>query len=586
MNLNYGLIGNSCTAALISDRGDIDWLCMPYFDSPSIFASLLDKEKGGKFGIRVGADYVITQQYIPHTNLLRTHFTGKEGEFEITDFMPYYTVQGTNECYRPSEVYRYFHFIKGSPKFCVDYNPKPDYARGKCIIRIEGNHIESRSDTNDKDRQYLYSSLPLVEVLNGESFTLQKDEFFMLSYNEKIDDVDMDKEKLEYCRTLVFWLNWSEATRKFPAYNEVIERSLLTLKMMQFYNGAVLASITTSLPEVPGGVRNWDYRFCWLRDASMTIETLVKCGHAKAARRFVKFVESTFIGNHSRFQIVYGIHGERQLTEKTLDHLSGYAGSRPVRIGNKAYLQKQNDSFGYLMNMIYQYYTLVPGSTEDLENMWDMVKSIEEMVMKNWCKPDRGIWELRGKSAHFLSSKVMCWVALDRGAKIAKHLGKGSYERQWNLEADAVKSDVFLHGWNEELHAFTQTYDNNYLDSSVLLMEPYGFIRADDPKYRSTVEVIEKCLLKNGLMYRYNSPDDFGCPKSAFVICTFWLIRAFFMTGQREKARNLFENILRHTNHLGILSEDISFETGELLGNFPQAYSHLALINTAMLFSD
>jgi GH15 family glucan-1,4-alpha-glucosidase len=187
---------------------------------------------------------------------------------------------------------------------------------------------------------------------------LQKDEFFLLSYNEKIGEVDMDKEKLEYCRTLVYWLNWSETTRKFPAYNEVIERSLLTLKMMQFYNGAVLASITTSLPEVPGGVRNWDYRFCWLRDASMAIETLVKCGHTKAARRFVKFVESTFIGNHSRFQIMYGIHGERQLTEKTLGHLSGYAGSRPVRIGNKAYLQKQNDSFGYLMSMIYQYYTL------------------------------------------------------------------------------------------------------------------------------------------------------------------------------------------------------------------------------------
>ncbi len=585
MNLNYGLVGNSCTAALISDRGDIDWLCMPYFDSPSIFASLLDQEKGGRFGIRVGGDYTITQQYIPHTNLLRTHFKGAEGEFDITDFMPCYVVQGEAEDYHPSEVYRYLHLIKGSPQIRVNYDPRPDYARGNCISSIEGNHIESRSDMNYKDRQYLYSSLPLDKVLTGEPLILQKDEFFLLSYNEKIGEVDMDKEKLEYCRTLVYWLNWSETTRKFPAYNEVIERSLLTLKMMQFYNGAVLASITTSLPEVPGGVRNWDYRFCWLRDASMAIETLVKCGHTKAARRFVKFVESTFIGNHSRFQIMYGIHGERQLTEKTLGHLSGYAGSRPVRIGNKAYLQKQNDSFGYLMSMIYQYYTLVPGSTDDVENMWDMVKSIEEMVMKNWRKPDKGIWEIRGQAHHFLSSKVMCWVALDRGAKIARQLGMGSYERQWELEAAAVKSDVFLHGWNHRLQAFTQTYDNNYLDSSVLLMEPYGFIRADNPKYYSTVQAIGKSLFKNGLMYRYNSPDDFGCPKSAFVICTFWFIRALFVTGQQEEARKLFENILDKTNHLGMLSEDISFETGELLGNFPQAYSHLALINTAMLFS-
>ncbi|MCO6025635.1 glycoside hydrolase family 15 protein [Prevotella cerevisiae] len=586
MNLNYGLIGNSCTAALISDRGNIDWLCMPYFDSPSIFASLLDKDKGGRFGIEVGEGYEIAQKYIPHTNLLRTHFKSAEGEFEITDFMPYYTVQGTNEYYHPSEVYRYFHFIQGSPRIRIEYKPKPDYARGKCMIRVEDNHIESLSDTNDKDRQYLYSSLPLNNILQGEFFTLQKDEFFLLSYNEKIGTVDMDKEKLEYCRTLVFWLNWSETNLKFSAYSQVIERSLLTLKMMQFYNGAVLAAITTSLPEVRGDVRNWDYRFCWLRDASMTIETLVKCGHTKAARRFVKFVESTFTGNHSHFQIMYGIHGERRLTEKTLDHLSGYDGSKPVRIGNKAYLQKQNDSFGYLMNMIYQYYTLVPGSTDDVENMWDMVKSIEEMVIRDWRKPDKGIWEIRGKARHFLSSKVMCWVALDRGAKIARQLGKTTFEQRWNEEAETVKSDVLLNGWKENLHTFTQTYDNNYLDSSVLLMEAYGFISADDPKYRSTVQVIEKNLFKDGLMYRYNSPDDFGQPQSAFVICTFWLIRALFVTGEKDKAGKLFESILSRTNHLGMLSEDISFETGELLGNFPQAYSHLALINTARLFSD
>ena len=586
MKLNYGVIGNSCTAALVSDRASIDWLCMPNFDSPSVFASLLDQEKGGSFGFEVGEEYEVTQAYIPHTNILSTTFTSEEGAFAVVDFMPCYRKDHSDENYNPAEVYRYIRLLSGHPKFAVNYQPRPDYARGKTIYNMTEQYIESMSSSNNKDRQYLYSSLPLQDVLDGVVFELEKDEFFLLASNEKVVKIDLEREKMDYCRTLVYWLNWSNMTKKFTHYNDVIERSFLTLKLLSFYNGAVLAALTTSLPETPGEMRNWDYRFCWLRDASMTIETHIDLGHTRSAKRFMRFVESTFVGNHNGFQIMYGIRGERDLVEEHLDHFSGYLKSKPVRIGNAAYHQKQNDSFGYLMNLIYQYFSLIPGSLDDVENLWDMVKNIMRTVIDDWRKPDKGIWEIRGEAQHFVSSKVMCWVALDRGVRIASLLEKYDYAKRWREEADKVKDDVWTNGWNEQLQSFTQAYGSTSLDSSLLLMEHYGFINADDIYFHKTVKAIKKALFHNGLMYRYNVEDDFGQPKSAFTICTFWLIRALFVTGEKEEARSLFDELLTYSNHLGLFSEDLDFETKEQLGNFPQAYSHLALINTALLFTE
>ena len=375
-NLNYGVIGNCCTAALISEKGNIEWLCFPNFDSPSIFAALLDREKGGTFGFEVSEDYHTIQSYVPHTNILSTTFVSEQDEFAVVDFMPCYELYDNKEYYRPAEVYRYIHWIKGRPRIKVNYHPASDYARGKAFFNVTSRYIETYSSSNNKDRQYLYSSLPLQGIVNHQEFILEKDEFFLLSYNEKVIPVDIEREKLEYCRTLVYWLNWTDRTRKFTIYNDIIERSLLTLKMMSFYNGAVLASLTTGLPEAVGEVRNWDYRFCWLRDASMSIETLFKIGHADATRKFMKFIQSTFVAEHDTYQIMYGIRGERKLTEVILDHLSGYKNSQPVRIGNDAYHQRQNDSFGYLMDLIYQYYRLMPGTLDEIEDMWEMVKSI------------------------------------------------------------------------------------------------------------------------------------------------------------------------------------------------------------------
>lgn len=498
-NLNYGVIGNCRTAALISETGNIEWLCLPDFDSPSVFASLLDREKGGNFGFEVDESYQISQSYMPHTNILQTRFYSETDEFVVLDFMPCYRSRD-NEHYLPAELYRYIHPVKGAPRFKVDYNPAPNYARGKVVYNMTSQYLETYCCFENKDRQYLYSSIPLMHIVEQKEIVLEKDEFFLLSYNEKVIPIDIEREKLEYCRTLVYWLNWTNRTKKYTLYNEVIERSLLILKLMSYYNGAVLAALTTSLPETIGDVRNWDYRFCWLRDASMSIETLFQIGHAGAAKRFMRFIQSTFVARHESYQIMYGIRGERLLTETILSHLSGYKNSGPVRIGNDAYHQRQNDSFGYLMDLIYQYYRLMPGTLDEIEDMWEMVKSILSMVTDDWRKPDKGIWEIRGESRHFVSSKVMCWVALDRGVRIASLLDKPGYCELWQKEADEIRKDVFEQGWKEEIQSFSQTYDNLALDSSLLLMEPYGFIQADDVRYIKTVDAVKKALFSHRLI--------------------------------------------------------------------------------------
>lgn len=583
-NLNYGVIGNCRTAALISERGSIEWLCFPDFDSPSVFAALLDRTKGGSFGFDVPDGYAVRQSYVPHTNILSTRFASDEGEFEVLDYMPCYR-SFEKEHYLPAELYRYIRFVKGRPHFRIRYDPAPNYAQGEVRIRRTDGFIESYSSADNKNRQYLYSSIPLQAVAGREEIRLEKDEFLLLSYNEKVIPIDIEREKIEYCRTLVYWLNWTNRTRQYTCYNEVVERSMLVLKLLSYYNGAMLAALTTSLPETVGGVRNWDYRFCWLRDASMSIETMFRVGHTGAARRFMKFIQSSFMSRHD-YQIMYGIRGERKLTEVILEHLDGYKGSKPVRIGNDAYHQKQNDSFGYLMDLVWQYYRLMPGTLDEIEDMWEMVKSILATVAEEWRNPDKGIWEIRGEEQHFVSSKVMCWVALDRGARIAAKLGKEEFAARWREEAEAIRRDVMEHGWKSEIQSFSQAYGNLALDSSLLLMEPYGFIAANDPHYRKTVEAVRKALFRKGLMYRYNSEDDFGVPSSAFTMCTFWLIRALFVTGQRNEAKTLFSQVLRYGNHLGLFSEHLDFDTKEQLGNFPQAYSHLAIVNTALLFAE
>jgi GH15 family glucan-1,4-alpha-glucosidase len=440
---------------------------------------------------------------------------------------------------------------------------------------------------DERDSIFLYSSLDFNSVLQSERIVLTGEEFFLISYNQKLVDIDIRRVYLEYSRTKVYWLNWVNRSKRYKMYEEKVERSMLILKLMSFQpTGAVLAALTTSIPETIGEVRNWDYRFCWLRDGSMSIETLLSMGHRGAAKRFITFVKSIIHSKGDSFQIMYGIRGERKLTEFELDHLEGYEGSKPVRVGNAAYKQKQNDSFGYLMDVIYKYYLYFPGTLDEIEDMWEVVKNIVRTVYYEWRSPDQGIWEIRNSMSHYVFSKVMCWVALDRAVKIAELIGKYNYADNWAKEASEILRDVHENGWKEKLGSFSQTYSNLELDSSLLLMEEYGFIEASDPKYVSTVRAIRDNLLHNGLMYRYKTEDDFGKPISAFTICTFWLIRALFVIGEKEQASAIFNEILKYSNHLGLFSEDLDFETKRQLGNFPQAYSHLALINTVELLSE
>lgn len=582
---NYGAVGNCRTAALISERGSVDWLCFPDFDSPSVFGKLLDEEKGGCFSLEVDKTYTISQHYIEHTNILSTLFESEEGSFEVLDFMPRYKMLDF-DYYLPPELYRMIRLKKGKPRFRVNYNPALDYARHEMRHEITSAYIKSYSLSEKYDTIFLYSSLDYNKIVSGEEIELRQDAFFLISYNQKLIPIDMDRVDLEYQRTRVYWRNWVNRSKKYTRYNSMIERSTLVLKLMSYQpTGAVLAALTTSLPESIGEVRNWDYRFCWLRDASMSIETLVKVGHRNAAERFIAFLNKILQSKSDKFQIMYGIRGERVLTETELPHLKGYKNSRPVRIGNDAYRQKQNDSFGYLMDVIYQYYQYFQGTLDEIEDMFQVVKNIIRTVRQDWRKPDKGIWEIRGEEKHFVLSKIMCWVAFDRAVSIARMLNQKELADKWETEANEIKEDVLKNGWKKE-GFFSQTYCNLELDSSLLLMEVYGFIAPTDPKYIQTVNAIYDRLMHKGLMFRYNNEDDFGKPSSAFTICTFWMVRALYVTGRKKEAESLFEQLLSYANHLGLFSEDLDFENKSQLGNFPQAYSHLALINTAMLFGE
>lgn len=449
-----------------------------------------------------------------------------------------------------------------------------------------GNYIKTHAVGDAEDKIYLYTSMDFEKVLNSESITLTGHHFFLLSYNQKLVRVDLNRILLDYERTKVYWLNYVNRSRDYLQYDDMIKRSLLVLKLLSYQgSGAMLAAATTSLPESIGETRNWDYRFCWLRDASMSIDTLLFMRQKTAAERFIGFVKKILKSRDDVIQIMYGIRGERELTEETLTHLSGYEDSRPVRIGNAAYYQVQNDSVGYLMDVIYKYYLYFPGTLDEVEEIWEIIRNMVRSVMAAWHKPDRSIWEFRTKEMHFVFSKVMSWVAIDRASLIAELLHKDAYAEQWRREANIIKAEVHEKGWNEELQCFTQAYENSDYDSSLLLMQFYDFIAPDDERYVKTVRVIKEHLYHEGLMYRYKSEDDFGVPASSFTICTFWLVEALYMIGEREEAQQIFEQMISYSNHVGLYSEDLDFKTKRQLGNFPQAYSHLALINTAVLFS-
>jgi GH15 family glucan-1,4-alpha-glucosidase len=410
--------------------------------------------------------------------------------------------------------------------------------------------------------------------------------FITISYNEKLSVPTLENSLLALEKTKVYWLNWCHKTPSFDHYNDHILRSAMTLKLLTFEKtGAVLAAATTSLPETIGEVRNWDYRFCWIRDASMVIKVIAKLGHVQIVKNFIRYIIDLIPDKNEKLQIMYGISGEKTLTEETLDHLAGYKGSKPVRVGNAAYVQKQNDIYGILMDVIHYQMEQFTDKNDEYEELWSIVKSIVWVVKHNWKLADKGIWEFRHEDRHFTFSKLLCWVAADRAIKIAALINEEKSVEKWEALRDEIYVDIMENAWSETKQAFTQSYQSEHLDASVLLMEYYGFIDAKNPKFVKTVKAIEAELMHEGLLYRYKNKDDFGLPSSSFTVCTFWFINSLYKIGEEEKSKKLFDELLSYSNHLGLFSEDIDFSSKQLLGNFPQAYSHLALIDNALNFN-
>jgi len=584
--MNWGVIGNCQSAALVDDRGSIVWCCLPEFDSASVFAKILDEEKGGEFAVKVGEEYTVTQRYLKNTNILFTRYEEGNNVFELFDFMPRYkTERGSYHC--PPDIIRYIKHISGNPKATFVYSPRLGYAHYATCSDNEGEFIKSSVKEGVYESVYLYTSFSNDKILNAQEVEISKDNYFVLSYNQKILDLDVRSVWLEFQRTRLYWLEWIYQTVHYSAYTEEVHRSALVLKLLSYQkSGAILAAVTTSLPETVGEERNWDYRFCWIRDSSMIVTILTKLGHYNVAKRFVQFVLNAIPHKDTKCQIMYSIRGEKDLEEKQLDWLSGYKNSKPVRVGNAAFVQKQNDIYGVLLDVMLKFIQEFKTDVENLEGIWTICRSLIRRVGEHWSEADMGIWEFRNQKQHFVFSKVLCWVALDRGVKIAKLLHKNDYIDEWGKIRDEIKQDILEKGWNPAVGSFVQYYGAEDMDASNLLMANYEFLDPKDPMFVKTVLKTKEELCRDDLMYRYKNRDDFGLPSSSFTICSFWLVKSLCQIGEKNEAKRIFDKLLKSSNHLGLFSEDVDFESKNLLGNFPQGYSHLALIDCAITLGE
>lgn len=585
-NLNYGIIGNGKSAALIDQSGSIDWCCLPDFDSPSVFARILDSQNGGCFRIEPVGKYRTEQEYLGKTNVLVTRFSGAEHAFEVVDFMPRYrTDDGLYHC--PPDIVRYIRHISGRPRIRVHYQPRPAYAQHSTGVEVTHEFIKHLTVKGPYESLYLYTDLPSEKVVEAKPIAIERDCYLLLSYNQKLVRPDLSWVQLEFERTKVYWLGWIAKTNVVTPYQEAVERSSLVLKLLAYQKtGAILAAVTTSLPETIGDVRNWDYRYCWIRDASMTIATLTRLGHYNVARRFLQFILDIVPYKDEKIQIMYSINHRRRLTEKELTWLEGYENSKPVRVGNAAVNQKQNDIYGVLLDAIYESLMTFHHFLNNKDDIWTVVRTLARHVRNNWKRLDSSIWEFRTEQKHFTFSKILCWVAMDRAARIARFFRKQDDAASFACLRDEIRADILKKGCDPATGALTQFYGGTSMDAANLLAQQYGFLSSEDPVYVNTVLQTYDLLCKDGLMYRYKTPDDFGVPSSSFTVCTFWMIKSLYLIGRKEQAIDMFERVLQYSNHVGLFSEDIDFASKRLLGNFPQGYSHIALIDTAMALSD
>jgi GH15 family glucan-1,4-alpha-glucosidase len=585
------------SAALVGKNGSIDWFCYPYFDSPSVFAAILDDKRGGRFKISpsVGDGITYKQLYWPDTNVLLTRFLSPDGVGEIIDFMPVNAAEITRGN-RP--LIRRVHGLRGVMSFQLECSPAFNYARDKHKIEDTASGLLFKSQnlalelttscSLRKEGNRAYSDFILNE---GETAT------FVLRGISPGPDDDISISEKEIVRlfdlTVDYWQRWISGCSYTGRWREMVYRSALVLKLLTFEpTGAIVAAPTCSLPEAVGGERNWDYRYTWVRDAAFTLYALLRIGFIKEAEDFMGWLEKRCqeISFDGSLHVMYSISGFYGLQEETLDHLEGYMGSGPVRIGNGAFDQFQLDIYGELMDSVYLYNKYGAPISYDL---WSKLRLTLNWVCDNWNREDRGIWEMRRGNRHFVYSKLMCWVALDRGIRLADKRSFPADRAHWLKIRDEIYEDIMEKGWNPRLKAFTQYYDSDILDAANLIMPLVFFLSPSDPRMLQTIDAIckppsEGGLLSNSLVYRYDiekTKDGLQGTEGTFNICTFWLVEALTRAGRTnphrlDQARIIFERMLGYANHLGLYAEETG-QSGVALGNFPQAFTHLTLISAA-----
>ena len=579
---DYGIIGNMRTVALVSKDASIDYFCYPRVDSPSLFASILDDEKGGYFSIKPITEFKSDHRYIEDTNILRCRFkTNKGGIAYLLDFMPVSEKLNKKEPLF-SQIYRMIHVTKGDLTFKLSLYPSPMYATTSAHITVCHNVFSI---------QYMAQTLSLVtdadviKVTKKENGILievrilegNKATFLLGGGSLSVKDINPQA----YRQTRMYWKKWVEKARfryNLGCYKNYVKRSMLLLKLLTYEpTRAVVAAATFGLPEKMGGQRNWDYRFSWLRDSSFTLKALFSLGYLDEAEQFIQWLQEIYYRYTEKgLQILYTIDGSTELKETVLSHLDGYRNSKPVRVGNAAWQQKQLDIYGEVMDTMLR---LSDYAGRIDEKLWPFLRHTCDLVVLKWREKDAGIWEMRSSNLSFIYSKVMCWVALSRGILIAKRYGFEANLTRFENEAKIIKEEILKRGYDHRIESFVQAYENQTLDSSNLCIRLMGFLPMQDVRIQQTISMIQKNLFKNGFLKRYNGEDGLAGGGGAFLLCNFWLVESLALSGKIKQAEDVLQKTLKASNDLALFSEEYDPENKIMLGNFPQAFTHIGLIN-------
>ncbi|MBB6143331.1 GH15 family glucan-1,4-alpha-glucosidase [Silvibacterium bohemicum] len=589
---NYGVIGNMRSVALVSVEGSIDFLCFPNFDSPTVFAALLDPDRGGSLRLAPVKDGMrIKQLYLPETNILLTRFLSEDGVAELTDFMP--VVETKDKHPYGHHIVRMLRVIKGQVAFEMRCAPRFNYARSAHTAHLEKGGICFVPESAGCSNMALHATFPMQ--LDGSdavaSFTLNAGETAMLAFGQVDEEektgpasLDADSVNMRFEETARYWRKWIARSNYTGRWREMVNRSALILKLMcSVEYGSLIAAPTFGLPERVGGERNWDYRYTWLRDSSFSLYAFMRLGFVEEARSFTHWIRDRLHDDAQRgpLQVMYHPDGRQELEEEILDSLCGYKNSKPVRIGNAAYQQLQLDIYGELMDAVYLANKYGDGISY---RGWQNMQRVLGWLAENWQRADEGIWEVRGGAREFLHSRLMCWVAFDRMIRLSEKRSLAAPVEKWREIRDTIYNDIHTNFWNEDLQSFVQFKGGKAVDASVLLMPLMRFISPTDHRWLSTMDAIEKYLTEDSLVYRYNNVDapvdGLRGGEGSFTACSFWFIECLARSHQVDKARLLFDKMLGYANHVGLYSEQLG-SSGEHLGNFPQAFTHLALISAA-----